>query len=156
MHDMGECQKNSELCSQGLGKVGENGTEFTQELTQSSFQALGRPTGGLCHDLLLKCAFLGCGSSFLSQESQSPLAPSDSTVKTALQASSKAAFPPSPRCAVIKAGSQRVASRVQGKNTEQYMCPAAPEKFLVSGSRIKNAFLMQASKDASHWFCKPP
>ena len=45
---------------------------------------------------------------------------------------------------------------LNGKNTEQYMCPAAPEKFLVSGSRIKNAFLMQASKDASQWFCKPP
>ena len=29
--------------------------QFTQELTQGSFQALGSPTGGLCKDLLLKC-----------------------------------------------------------------------------------------------------
>lgn len=42
-------------------------------------------------------AFLCCGNSALSQESQSPLAPSDSTVKTAPQESSKAAFPPSPQ-----------------------------------------------------------
>lgn len=39
-------------------------------------------------------AFLCCGSSSLSQESQLPLAPSDSTVKTAPQASSKPHFLP--------------------------------------------------------------